>query len=108
MEGGSAAMDYLQRLDLVISHVQTQLLDTAFNGVPTSQARSEVDVSAHAEIRGVNDFVGAGLVQNGLGVDAGLVSEGTEAGDGVVERDVDLDGLGDEIFNLLELVELVS
>lgn len=65
-------------------------------------------VSAHAEISGVDDLVGAGVVKNRLGVNTGLVREGTETSDGVVEGDVDLNGLGDHILNLLELVQLIS
>jgi len=42
-----------------------------------------------------------------FGVDTGLVSEGTETGDVVVERDVDLDVIGNEILNFLELLEVV-
>jgi hypothetical protein len=36
-----------------------------------------------------------------------LVGESAETGDIVVKRDVDLDRFGDEIFYLLQLVELV-
>lgn len=95
-------------LDLVISHVQSELLNTTLDGVPASQSRSEVNISGHAEISRVNDLVCAGLVEDSLGVDTGLVGKGTETSDVVVEGDVDLDGLSDKILNLLELVELVS
>lgn len=98
----------LHLLDLLIGHVQSELLNTTLDGVPASQSRSEVNISGHAEISRVNDLVCARLVEDGLGVDSGLVGESTETGDVVVEGDVDLDGLGDEILNLLELVELVS
>jgi hypothetical protein len=40
-------------------------------------------------------------------MDTGLVGEGTEARDVVVERNVDLDVIGDELLNLLELLEVV-
>lgn len=95
-------------LDLVISHVQSELLNTTLDGVPASQSRGEVNISGHAEISGVDDLVCAGHVEDSLGVDTGLVSEGTETSDVVVEGHIDLDGLGNHILNLLELVKLVS
>ena len=58
-------------------------------------------IAGQAEVSRVDDLVCARVVENGLGVDACLVCEGTEARDGVVERRVDLDGFGDEIFDLL-------
>ena len=41
-------------------------------------------------------------------MDTGFMSKGAEAGDGVVERDVDFYGLANEIFDILQFVELVS
>ena len=64
-------------------------------------------VAAHAKVGGVDDFVGRRVVEDGFGVDTGFVGEGTETGDGVVEGDVDFYGLGDEVFDVFELVELV-
>lgn len=55
----------------------------------------------------VNDLVGRGVGENGLGVDTGLVGEGGETGDVVVEGDVDLDRVGDQVLNGLELVQVV-
>lgn len=66
-----------------------------------------MDVAAHAEVCGVDDLVGGGVVEDGLRVDAGLVGEGAEAGDVVVEGHVDLDGLGNEVLDLLQLLKLV-
>lgn len=40
-------------------------------------------------------------------MDISLVGESAEAGNGVVERSVDLDGLGDKIPNFLDHVKLV-
>lgn len=42
-----------------------------------------------------------------LGVDTGLVRESTETGNIVVEGNVDLDTFGNQIFNLLELLQVV-
>ena len=96
-----------QELNLVVGHLEPELLDADLDGVPAGQPRCEVDVSAHAKVGRIDDLVGAGHIQDGLGVDAGLVGEGAEACDGVVERHVDLHGLGHHIFDLLELVQLV-
>jgi hypothetical protein len=45
-----------------------------------------VDVSGHTEIGGVDDFVGGWVVEDGLGVNAGLVGESTETSDVVVAK----------------------
>lgn len=94
-------------LVLSISHLKLELLSTGLDGVPASQTRSEVNVTGHAEVGGVDDLVSAGVVEDSLGVDTSLVGEGTETGDVVVEGDVDLNGLGDEVLDLLELLEAV-
>lgn len=51
-----------------------------------------MDEASHAKVLGVDDLVGAGGVEYGLGVDTGLVMESGVAGYVVVERYVDLDG----------------
>ena len=98
---------YIHLLDLVIRHDQAELPDPRLDRVPARQPRREVDVASQAKVGGVENLIGAGVVENRLGVDAGLVGEGAEARDGVVEGRVDLDGLGDHILDLLEHVELV-
>lgn len=98
----------LHFLDLLVGHGQAELLNTALDGVPSSQSRGKVDVSAHTEIGRVDNLVGAGHVENSLGVNTSLVGEGAESGNGVVEGNVDLNGLGNHVLNLLELVQLVS
>lgn len=45
-------------------------------------------VATHAEVRGVDDLVGRGVGKDGFGVDTGLVGEGGETGDVVVEWNV--------------------
>lgn len=40
-------------------------------------------------------------------MDTGFMSEGAEASDGIVERDVDFYGLGNEILDIFQFVELV-
>lgn len=106
--------DVSQSLDLegallvvVVGHLDVELLSTRLDGVPACQTRGKVDVSRHAKVFGIDDLVGAGVVEDGLGVDTGLVGESTETGDVVVERNVDLDGLGNEVLNVLELLQPV-
>ena len=94
-------------LDLVVGHLETKLANTGLDSVPAGQARGEVDVAGETEVGRVENLVGAGVVEDGLGVDTGLVGEGAETGDGVVEGSVDLNSLGDQVLELLELVELV-
>ena len=94
-------------LDLLVGHFQTELLSTRLDRVPAGKPGGEVDIAAHAEVLGVDDLVGGRVVEDGLGVDTSLVSEGTETGDVVVEGDVDLDGLGDNVLELLQLLQLV-
>ena len=92
---------------MVVGHLDVELLSTRLDGVPAGQTRGEVDVSRHAKVFRVDDLVGAGVVEDGLGVNTGLVGEGTETGDVVVERNVDLDGLGNEVLDVLELLQPV-
>lgn len=94
-------------LALRVGHGQAELLHTRLDGVPARQPRCKMHVSSQSEVGRVEDLVGGGVVEDGLGVDAGLVGEGAEARDGVVEGCVDLDGLGDQILELLDLVQLV-
>lgn len=94
-------------LALRIGHVQVQLLYSALDGVPAGQPRCEVDVSGEPKVGGIDDLIGARVREDGLSVDAGLVGEGAEPGDVVVEGDVDLDGLRDEILQVSELVQFV-
>lgn len=94
-------------LDLLVGHVEAELLGTRLDGVPAGQTRGEVHVTAHTEVLRVDDLVGGGVVEDGLGVDTGLVGEGAETSDVVVERNVDLDGLGNKVLKLLQLLELV-
>lgn len=66
-----------------------------------------MDVAGKTEVGRVENLVGAGVVEDGLGVDTSLVGEGAETSDGVVEGGVDLNSLGNQVLELLELVELV-
>jgi len=94
-------------LALSVSELDLELLSTRLNGVPTGQTGSEVHVTGHAEVSRVDDLVGAGVVQDSLGVNTGLVGEGAESSNVVVEGNVDLNGLGDQILDVLDLVKAV-
>lgn len=94
-------------LQVIIGQGQAKLLSTVLDSVPTSETMSDRDIAGHTEDLGLQDLIGGGVVQDGLGVDTGLVGEGAVAGDTVVERDLDLDGVGDEVLEVAELVELV-
>ena len=95
------------RLVVLIGHLDVELLGTRLDGVPARQTRGKVDIAGHAEVSGVDDLVGAGVVQDSLGVNTGLVGEGTETGDVVVEGNVDLNSFGNEVLDVLDLLQLV-
>src|SRR5690606_23034520 len=82
-------------------------LNSRLDCVPSSQSRGEVNVAGKTEIGRVDDLVCGWVLQNGLGVDTGLVGESAETGDVVVEWDVDLDGLGNQALEISELLQLV-
>lgn len=94
-------------LALGVSQVQVELVNSRLDGVPAGQTVGKVDVSGQTEIGGVENLVGGGVGKDGLGVDTGLVGEGTETSDGVVEGDVDLDGISDKVLEVSQLVQLV-
>lgn len=77
------------------------------HSVPSGQPAADVDISAHAKVFWLEDLVGRRVGEDGLRVDTGLVGEGTEARDRVVEGDRDLDSLGDEVLELAEHGEVV-
>lgn len=62
-------------LDLLVGHVELELLDTRLDGVPACETVSDGDVASETEVFGLEDFVGGGVVEDGFGVDTGLVGE---------------------------------
>lgn len=94
-------------LDLLVGHLELELLNTRLDGVPARQTVADRDVTRHAKVLRVQDLVRRGVVEDRLGVDTRLVGEGAPAGDVVVERDLDLDRLGDEVLNLAEHRQVV-
>lgn len=69
------------QLDLFIVQFQAQLLHTVLDRVPSGKPVSDGHVAGHSKVGRVQDFVGGRVVEDGLGVDAGLVREGAVAGD---------------------------
>jgi hypothetical protein len=69
--------------------------------------REGIEIERKTYVGRVDDLVGGRVGENGLGVDTSLVSEGGETGNVVVEGNVDLDRIGDQILNRLELVKIV-
>ncbi|KAH3660611.1 hypothetical protein OGATHE_004943 [Ogataea polymorpha] len=93
--------------NLVVRQFQVQLFHTALDSVPPGQPVGEVDVSREAKIFRVQDLIGGWIGQNGLRVDTGLVGEGAESGNGVVERDVDLHNICHQVFKVSNFFQLV-
>jgi hypothetical protein len=55
--------------------LKTELFDARFDRVPTRQSMSDRDVTDQAEIFRFENFVSRRVVEDRLGVDAGLVRE---------------------------------
>jgi len=94
-------------LDLLVRHRELELFDTTLDGVPTGQTVTNGHVSGETKVFGLEDFVGAWVVEDGFGVDAGLVRERAVASDGVAEGDSDFDGLSDQVLDLAKHREVV-
>ena len=60
-------------LDLLVGERKLELLDTALDSVPAGETMSDGDVSGQAKVLGPQDLIGAGVVEDGLGVNTGLV-----------------------------------
>ena len=111
--------------NLIISELQAQLLDTALDSIPASETVTDRDVSGETKVFWLEDLIGRGVVQDGLGVDTSLVGERTittgcivKSGkvekqtesnlrDRVHERNVDLDGLSNQVFDFTEHSKVV-
>ena len=61
--------------DLVITELESELLDARLDCVPTGQAMSNRDVAREAEILGLENLIGRWVIEDRLGVNAGLVGE---------------------------------
>lgn len=107
MGGRTYLNSYSAALDLTVGHLQPELIDTTFDSVPTCQSRCEMNIAGHSKICRVNDFIGGGVREYGFGMYASLVCKCAEAGDIVVEGNVDLDCTGNEVLNSLQLREVV-
>ena len=58
-------------------------------------------------VGGIDNLIGRRVGKDGLCMDTGLVGKGAETGNVVVERDGNLDGVGDQVFNLSKHVQVV-
>ena len=63
--------------NLIISELQAQLLDTALDSIPASETVTDRDVSGETKVFRLEDLIGRGVVQDGLGVNTSLVGERT-------------------------------
>ena len=111
--------------NLIISELQAQLLDTALDSIPASETVTNRNISGETKVFRLENLIGRGVVQDGLGVDTGLVGERTittecifKSGkvekqtesnlrDRVHERNVDLDGLSNQVFDFTEHSKVV-
>ena len=107
MGGKTYLNPYSAALDLTIGHLQTELINTTLDSVPARQSRCEMNIAGHSKICRVNDFIGRGICEYGFSMYASLVGKCTEAGDIVVEGNIDLDCTGNEVLNRLQLCEVV-
>lgn len=64
-------------LDLLVGHVELELLNTRLDGVPACETVSDGDVASQTKVFRLEDFVGGWVVEDGFGVDTGLVRECT-------------------------------
>jgi hypothetical protein len=64
---------------LVIGKLQTKLLNTRLDGIPSGKSMSNRDIASKTEVFWLEDLVGTGVVEDGLGMDSSLVREGTVA-----------------------------
>lgn len=62
-------------LDLVITELQSELLDARLDCVPAGQTMSDRHVAGKAEILRLENFIGRWVIENRLGVYTGLVGE---------------------------------
>ena len=64
-------------------------------------------IARHAKVGRIYNFISGGTRQYRLGMDACFVRKGTEAGDVVIEGDIDLHGTCNQVFDSFELGEIV-
>ncbi|RUS27704.1 hypothetical protein BC938DRAFT_482861 [Jimgerdemannia flammicorona] len=94
-------------LGVVIGQIEVELLDAVLNSVPTSKTMTNADVTCHTEVFRFEDLVGGGIVEDGLGMDAGFMGEGAIARDVVVEGNLHVHGLGNEVLHIADRVQVI-
>lgn len=61
--------------NLCVRELETELLNTRLDSVPTSQTMTDRNISCETKVLGLEDFVGTRVVEDGLGMDTSLVRE---------------------------------
>ena len=94
------------------------MVGPGFNGVPARETGADVDVAGLTKVRWIEDLVRRGVCENSFRVDSRLVlvtynraeyfvSKGTVASDVIVERNRDVYGFSDNVFEITEFLEVV-
>lgn len=94
-------------LGVLVRQSEVELLKSVLDSVPTRQTMTDTDIPGHAKVLGVENLVRRGVVKDGLGMDTRLVGESTVAGDVVVERHSDLDSVGNDVFDVANLCQVI-
>ena len=71
------------------------------------ESENVLTIAGHAKVRWIDDFVGGGVREYSFGMYAGLVCKRAEAGDIVVEGDIDLHSSRDQVLNSFKLGKIV-
>ena len=64
-------------------------------------------IAGHAKVRRIYNLISGGTRQYSLGMDACFVRKGAEAGDIIIEGDINLHSRCDQVFDNLELGKIV-
>jgi hypothetical protein len=113
-------------LDLVVGEREAELLNTALDRVPAGETVADRNIAGKTEVLRLENLVSRGVVEDGLGVDTGLVSERTVATiihynqvliltrvvginlrDGVHERNIDLDCFRNQVLDFTKHGEVI-
>ena len=87
------------QLDRIIAEIQLQLLSALLNRIPASEPMGDMNIAGQPKVGGIQDFIGAGVVENRFGMNARLVRKSGIAGNIIIERHIDTHQAGDIIFH---------
>lgn len=68
---------------------------------------SDRNITRHSKIFRLQNFVGAGVVENGFGVNSSFVSECGISGDVIVEGNLHGNSIGNQILNIAQHVQFI-